>query len=1106
MAQLERETRASCPFLSGRNSSHSPHTSSRVPPLMSSSSQSTNSWQEIRIFVSSTFKDYHCEREILVHNVFPRLRDWCEKRNLLLAEVDLRWGVPAQSSIGTTLRACLGEIDRCSEVNTSPFFINMLGHRYGWIPAPHDVPDDVRAAYQWIDNASVTHMEIVHAAFRNYNPNALFLIRDPDFLKDLSSEILPDFIETNSQSKDSLDLLKSLLREAYAPTNQVYDYVPQYHGIETQSTALPKVRLAQMNYFCDTILEFFQNAINKQYPRQPQSQQSQLSTNLHDEFFEPKDLKISLFSQQEHFIVQKSQRPLLGRDVELGFLLQYATSAALPEVGPEPLPVNPLISSTEHSPLPFWIYGKMNLDLPILLYSPQPSSGKSSLLSSLFLQCQQLLPPSSIFFHSFQAHSNDDLFLPNSLTLFLFRFCLEFGNETIHDKLSTSLSRHPSLANIPQDYLMTLARQIIQQTDDESFFSSLADPSSSPLVPSPIIIILDEIDFPSDFPHGLDVILRLFSSSSSSPFPFIAKASHFRIIFSSSHPHIFNSYFKHFVPHIFYLTNIIYLTLLPSSTLQLIVNNYFSRYNKQLDHSQLTLLLSHPSSSNLTWLSIACDTLRLFGAFETVNSYIQSLPLTADELLLKYLTRIESLSHHLTSLEPSQGEEYDDSCDSDVDGEDRTTRRMRRMRRRSYNVFSLYFQSTLHLLLASRSGLQELEIRILLNQIQLETEEILISRSRQNMETKDNEFTSTVQWNEVYLSSPYMKYCASPQQVEPIPYMNWSIVYSFLKIFLKISSPFDLTSKYLNHPYKPRYVFKSSHLQQLLQRYFHLSTPSSRTAPPRASPSQQLDPKLKYYSLKLVQYFRFPSPPPSATATAPAVTAPVIEIDLFRRREEYPYQLLSCQLYQLFQEYLFSNDWQYLSYPQQRYLMNSMRCIHTIPIPFTSHTPSHAPGRSCVSSPVPSKEFMCLGCSMKNTKNKVFLNRQCCYICGNGIHSIYFVTGSQCSVQLNHMESYCYQCQLHHPQYYQRSSSFKNPPPPQARHTQPPNAMKSSHTPHSNSHSLPNHSGVPLECVYCHFPISNFSPALPVIQCHFCTLLGKTRCVYIEKKNQEHET
>jgi len=49
-------------------------------------------WNTIRIFISSTFRNMHAERDHLVKVVFPELRERCAKRRLHLTDVDLRWG------------------------------------------------------------------------------------------------------------------------------------------------------------------------------------------------------------------------------------------------------------------------------------------------------------------------------------------------------------------------------------------------------------------------------------------------------------------------------------------------------------------------------------------------------------------------------------------------------------------------------------------------------------------------------------------------------------------------------------------------------------------------------------------------------------------------------------------------------------------------------------------------------------------------------------------------------------------------------------------------------------------------------------------------------
>lgn len=84
------------------------------------------------------------EREWLVKHVFPELKNWCAQRKLYLIECDLRWGVPKDSNSRAILAACLNEIDRCREENTMPYFVGLLGNRYGWVPSEAEFPEDMR--------------------------------------------------------------------------------------------------------------------------------------------------------------------------------------------------------------------------------------------------------------------------------------------------------------------------------------------------------------------------------------------------------------------------------------------------------------------------------------------------------------------------------------------------------------------------------------------------------------------------------------------------------------------------------------------------------------------------------------------------------------------------------------------------------------------------------------------------------------------------------------------------------------------------------------------------------------------------------------------------
>src|SRR5947209_7845201 len=98
----------------------------------------------VRVFVSSTFRDMQVEREELVKHVFPRLRKLCEARGVVWGEVDLRWGITDEAAAeGRVLPICLAEIDRCR-----PFFVALLGERYGWVP--DETPAELLDREPWL--------------------------------------------------------------------------------------------------------------------------------------------------------------------------------------------------------------------------------------------------------------------------------------------------------------------------------------------------------------------------------------------------------------------------------------------------------------------------------------------------------------------------------------------------------------------------------------------------------------------------------------------------------------------------------------------------------------------------------------------------------------------------------------------------------------------------------------------------------------------------------------------------------------------------------------------------------------------------------------------
>jgi len=187
-------------------------------------------WQNVYIFISSTFNDMHAERDYLVKNVFPELYEWCEKRKLNLVDIDLRWGVTsADSEAKNTVLACLKNIDRCR-----PFFLCFLGQRRGWVPAQEDIGSATIQNYPglepYIGKNSVTEIEIEHALLSPMRclvdrmeetpkpaEHALFFFRNDNFtflLNDAQKKIYTNAAEKDIVAADNeLENFKKKVRQ-----------------------------------------------------------------------------------------------------------------------------------------------------------------------------------------------------------------------------------------------------------------------------------------------------------------------------------------------------------------------------------------------------------------------------------------------------------------------------------------------------------------------------------------------------------------------------------------------------------------------------------------------------------------------------------------------------------------------------------------------------------------------------------------------------------------------------------------------------------------------------------------------------------------------------
>lgn len=100
--------------------------------------------RSVRVFVSSTFRDFAEERDELATHAWPALRALCEERAVTFTDVDLPWGITnEQAAEGRVLPICLAEIDA-----SRPYFIGILGERYGWVPEA--IPDELVETMPWL--------------------------------------------------------------------------------------------------------------------------------------------------------------------------------------------------------------------------------------------------------------------------------------------------------------------------------------------------------------------------------------------------------------------------------------------------------------------------------------------------------------------------------------------------------------------------------------------------------------------------------------------------------------------------------------------------------------------------------------------------------------------------------------------------------------------------------------------------------------------------------------------------------------------------------------------------------------------------------------------
>lgn len=234
---------------------------------------------QFRLFISSTFKDMDEERTYLVEWIFPKIKELCAERGVEFFPIDLRWGITEQEGKeGKILYACMGEID-----NSRPFFIGLLGDRYGWQPTIADLGESapmLLERYPWIekdikDGLSITEMEMQYGALRQTNMEGAFYIRK----EAEESKAKRFFRRINSADYRHLEHLKETIRKNNNVVSREYES-PEQLG--------------------ELVFQDVKDVIDRQFPLKPTSQRHA----LHERSF---STHLANFVHLEHYYQQIEQ-------------------------------------------------------------------------------------------------------------------------------------------------------------------------------------------------------------------------------------------------------------------------------------------------------------------------------------------------------------------------------------------------------------------------------------------------------------------------------------------------------------------------------------------------------------------------------------------------------------------------------------------------------------------------------------------------------------------------------------------------------------------------------------------------------------------------------
>lgn len=177
-----------------------------------------------KIFVSSTFRDMHIERDLIQTIICPDLNEKAYQNRMETVKFqDLRWGIDTDLNLEEDgdkkiLEVCLDEIK-----NNRPYFLLLLGDVYGWIP-DGDLVKETGIRYGIYDPSeklekSITNLEIDFGFLRNPQ----YAKKSYAYFRNITGDIKGTVYESSSKDREKIALLKKEIRKVL-PKDNIHEY------------------------------------------------------------------------------------------------------------------------------------------------------------------------------------------------------------------------------------------------------------------------------------------------------------------------------------------------------------------------------------------------------------------------------------------------------------------------------------------------------------------------------------------------------------------------------------------------------------------------------------------------------------------------------------------------------------------------------------------------------------------------------------------------------------------------------------------------------------------------------------------------------------------